>query len=47
MDNPSVKGLSFCVSDDIIEEQNRLFASECTMEEESSHIEMLMEVILN
>lgn len=47
MDNQSVKGLPFCVSDDTVEEQNRFFASEFTMKEESSHIEVLIEVILN
>lgn len=47
MDNQSVKGLSFRVSDDTAEEQNGLFATEFTMEGESSHIEMVIEVILN
>lgn len=45
MNNQSVKGLSFRVSDDTAEEQNWLFASEFTIEEELSHIEMLIEVI--
>ena len=47
MDNQSVEGLSFGVSDDTAEEQNGLFASEFTMEGEPSHIETLIEVILN
>jgi len=35
------------INDDTAEEQNRLLPSEFTMEVESSHIEMLIEVILN
>lgn len=47
MDNKSLKGLSFRLSDDTAEEQNGLFASEFTRKGESSHIEMLIEEMLN